>query len=180
MWWAGIAQSLQQQDTDWTVGVQFPAEARDSSVLLIFQTVYEAHPIQPPKQWVPGAFSPDAKRQACETDHSITSNAEAKNGGALPPFPIPSFLPFFLSYFFLTSFLTFFLCSFLPYFLSSFLPYFLSYFLPLFLPSFLPSFLTYFPPSPRRYSSWVSFGLLSNQSPFLPILHLFRWWSVEW
>jgi hypothetical protein len=41
--------------------------------------------IQPPVQWVPGAFSPGIKRQRRESDHSILSSAEVKNGGAIPP-----------------------------------------------------------------------------------------------
>jgi hypothetical protein len=42
-------------------------------------------PTQPPIQWVPGALSPEIKRPVLETDHSPSSSAEAKNGGAIPP-----------------------------------------------------------------------------------------------
>jgi hypothetical protein len=39
-------------------------------------------PTQPPVQWVPGVNTPGR-----ETDHSPSSNAEAKNGGAMYPLP---------------------------------------------------------------------------------------------
>jgi hypothetical protein len=42
---------------------------------------------QAPIQWVPGALSPKAKRQGREADHSSSSSAEVKNGGAMPPLP---------------------------------------------------------------------------------------------
>jgi hypothetical protein len=40
---------------------------------------------QPSVQWVPGALSLEVKRQGHEADHSPPSNAEVKNGGAIPP-----------------------------------------------------------------------------------------------
>jgi hypothetical protein len=43
---------------------------------------------QPLVQWVPGAASPEVKRQGCEADHSPPSSAEVKNGGAIPSLPI--------------------------------------------------------------------------------------------
>jgi hypothetical protein len=46
-------------------------------------------------------------------------------------------------------------------------------------PSML-SVLAYFPSFPSALHLRVSFGLLNNQSPFIPILHLFRRWNVEW
>jgi hypothetical protein len=39
----------------------------------------------PGTQWVPKAVSPAVKR--CEADHSLQSNAEVKNGGAVPSLP---------------------------------------------------------------------------------------------
>jgi hypothetical protein len=44
-------------------------------------------PTQPPIQWVPGAFSPGVKWQGREADHSLSSSADVKNGGAVPPLP---------------------------------------------------------------------------------------------
>jgi hypothetical protein len=45
-------------------------------------------PTQPPIQCVPGAPSPEIKRQGREADNSLPSSAEVKNGGAIPPLPI--------------------------------------------------------------------------------------------
>jgi hypothetical protein len=44
-------------------------------------------PTQPPIQWIPGVVSPGVKQQGCESDHSLPSSAEVKNGGAIHPFP---------------------------------------------------------------------------------------------
>jgi hypothetical protein len=44
-------------------------------------------PAQSPIQWLPGAVSPEVKRQGREDDHSPPSSAEVKNAGAIPPFP---------------------------------------------------------------------------------------------
>jgi hypothetical protein len=50
------------------------------------QTVSGAHPASYPRgSW---GSCPGVKRPARETDHLPTSNAEVKNGGAVPPFPI--------------------------------------------------------------------------------------------
>jgi hypothetical protein len=43
---------------------------------------------QPHIQWVPGALSPRVKRLGREDDHPLTSSAEVKNGGDIPPLPI--------------------------------------------------------------------------------------------
>jgi hypothetical protein len=43
--------------------------------------------VQPPIQWVPGAISLGIMRPGREADHSPPSNAEMKNGGAIPPLP---------------------------------------------------------------------------------------------
>jgi hypothetical protein len=40
-----------------------------------------------PTQWVLGALTTGVQRQVCEADHSHPSNAEVKNGGAVPPLP---------------------------------------------------------------------------------------------
>jgi hypothetical protein len=42
---------------------------------------------QPPTQWVRGAILPGVKRPRREANHSPPSNAEVKNGGAIPPLP---------------------------------------------------------------------------------------------
>jgi hypothetical protein len=44
-------------------------------------------PTQPPIQWVPGALPPGVQQPGHEA-HSHPSNAEVKNGGAVPPPPI--------------------------------------------------------------------------------------------
>jgi hypothetical protein len=44
-------------------------------------------PTQPPIQWEPGAFSPGVQWPRREADHSPSSSAEVKNGGAIPPLP---------------------------------------------------------------------------------------------
>lgn len=44
-------------------------------------------PIQPPVQWVTGALSPGIKRMGREAEHELTSSAEVKNGGDIPPLP---------------------------------------------------------------------------------------------
>jgi hypothetical protein len=44
-------------------------------------------PTQAPIQWAPGALSSGVKRPRHESDHSPTSNAEVKNGGAILPLP---------------------------------------------------------------------------------------------
>jgi hypothetical protein len=44
-------------------------------------------PTEPPIQWVSGAVSSGVKRQGREAEHSPSSSAEAKNGGAIPSLP---------------------------------------------------------------------------------------------
>jgi hypothetical protein len=44
-------------------------------------------PTKPPIQWAQGVLSPGVKRQEREAEHSPPSNAEIKNGGAIPPLP---------------------------------------------------------------------------------------------
>jgi hypothetical protein len=45
--------------------------------------------IQPPIQWVPGVLSTEVKRPGRESNHSHRSIVEVRNGGAIPPIPIP-------------------------------------------------------------------------------------------
>jgi hypothetical protein len=47
-------------------------------------------PTQSPIKWVSGAFPPGMKRPGHEADHSPLSNAEFKNGVAIPPLPLTS------------------------------------------------------------------------------------------
>jgi hypothetical protein len=42
---------------------------------------------QPPIQWTLGALSLGIKWKGCEGNHSPTSSAKVKNGGAIPPLP---------------------------------------------------------------------------------------------
>jgi hypothetical protein len=67
----------------WTAGVQF---LRGTSTFL-FSTVSKpvVGPVQPSIQWVMGDFSPGVKSNGREADHSASSCAEVKNGGAIPP-----------------------------------------------------------------------------------------------
>jgi hypothetical protein len=44
-------------------------------------------PTQPLIQWVSGSLSLGVKRLGHETDHLPPSNAEVKNGGAIPSLP---------------------------------------------------------------------------------------------
>jgi hypothetical protein len=62
--------------------VQFPAGVRFFSSPV--QTGSEAYPASDPRGTAE-AVSPGVKRQGREADHSPPSNAEVKNGGAIPP-----------------------------------------------------------------------------------------------
>jgi hypothetical protein len=44
-------------------------------------------PTQSPIQWESGEISPGVKRPGLKADHSPSSSAEVKNGGAIPPLP---------------------------------------------------------------------------------------------
>jgi hypothetical protein len=62
---------------DSEVGVRFPAG-------ISFTASRPAlWPTQPPIQWVPGALSPGVKLPGREADHSLRTNAEVKNCGAI-------------------------------------------------------------------------------------------------
>jgi hypothetical protein len=56
--------------------------------IFLFSTTYRPTlgPTQPSNQWLPGALSPEVKRQGREADLSHLSNTEFKKGGAIPPF----------------------------------------------------------------------------------------------
>jgi hypothetical protein len=78
-----MAQSVQRRATGWTAGVRFPAGA---SFLPFSITSRPAlRPTQPHIQWVQGALSAELKRLGRDADHSLPSNAEVFNGGAIPP-----------------------------------------------------------------------------------------------
>jgi hypothetical protein len=63
-----MAQSVPRQATGWAAGAQFPAEARDFSLLHRVQTALG--PTQLLIKWVPGALSPGIlKRPGGEADH---------------------------------------------------------------------------------------------------------------
>jgi hypothetical protein len=74
---AGVAQSVEYQTIDWTIGVQTPAEQR--VFLLVFVLTPAVRPTQPPVQWVPGSFYGDKARPGRDTDHSPASSTEVKN-----------------------------------------------------------------------------------------------------
>jgi hypothetical protein len=63
-----------------------PISGRNVSILHRFPTGCGAHPTSHPVGT--GGFFSRVKRQGLEADHSPPSNAEVKNGGAVPPVPI--------------------------------------------------------------------------------------------
>jgi hypothetical protein len=70
----------------WTTRVQFPADARDFSLLYSVKTGYEAHSASYPMgTW--GVTSLGVKRQDREADLSSLPSAEVKKGGAISPLP---------------------------------------------------------------------------------------------
>jgi hypothetical protein len=71
--------------SDWMVGLQFPAGARDFSLLDSTQISLGTHPAS----YVvgTGCSFPGGKVVRHEADHPPPSSAEVKNGGAVPPFP---------------------------------------------------------------------------------------------
>jgi hypothetical protein len=71
------------------VGVQFPAEARNFSLLHIIQTALGT--TQFPIQWVlTGVSFPRGKTARHEADHSLPYSAKVKNGGAILALPCMS------------------------------------------------------------------------------------------
>jgi hypothetical protein len=69
----------------WTAGVWF-SEGQEI-FLYSRESRPTPEPTQPPIQWVPGALFLGVKRLGREADHSPPSNAEVKNGEAIPPLP---------------------------------------------------------------------------------------------
>jgi hypothetical protein len=67
------------------IGVRFSSEARNLSLLHIIQSVSGSRPAF--HQMETGGSFPGVKKQGREVDHSPPSNAEVKNGGAIPPLP---------------------------------------------------------------------------------------------
>jgi hypothetical protein len=65
--------------------VRFPAGARDFSLLHSMQTGSGVHPASYPVG-TEGSF-PGVMRPGREAHHSLPSNAEFKNGGAIPQLP---------------------------------------------------------------------------------------------
>jgi hypothetical protein len=65
--------------------VRFPARARNCSLFHSVQTGSETHPAS----YTMGTerFTLGVKRPGRGTDHSLPSNAEFNNGGAIPPIP---------------------------------------------------------------------------------------------
>jgi hypothetical protein len=61
------------------IGVRFPV-----SLLYDVQTGSDT---QPPLKWAPAPISPREKLQVCEADHSPSSSADVKNGGAIRLLP---------------------------------------------------------------------------------------------
>jgi hypothetical protein len=76
---AGIAQSIWWRTTGWMAGVQFPAEARDLSLLHSVQTSSGTHTASCLKDT--GGIVVGR-----EADHSPPSPTEVKNGGPIPRF----------------------------------------------------------------------------------------------
>jgi hypothetical protein len=70
---------------DGRIKVTFPAGATN----FLFSTTYRPvlGPTQSLIQWVPWTLSPEIKRLGGETDHSLPSSAEVKNGGAISSLP---------------------------------------------------------------------------------------------
>jgi hypothetical protein len=77
-----VAQSVQCLTTDWTTGVQSPAEAKDISSSLCVQTGSGAHPASC-TMGSGGPFPGDKARPGLDADHSPPSSAEVKNEYAL-------------------------------------------------------------------------------------------------
>jgi hypothetical protein len=72
--------STRKEKDDQAIRVRSPAGVKDYSLLHNVQTESETHSAC--IQWVPGTPSPGVKRKANKADHSPSSNAEVKNGGA--------------------------------------------------------------------------------------------------
>jgi hypothetical protein len=66
------------------MGVGFPAG--EEIFLLLIMSRPALWSTQPPIEWILVVLSPRVKQEGRETNHSPPSSAEAKNGGAVPPF----------------------------------------------------------------------------------------------
>jgi hypothetical protein len=72
--------------TGWNTGVPFPAGA--TVVFFSIASRPVLGPTTPPIPWVPLALSSEVELQGHETDHSLSSSAGVKNGGAIPTLPL--------------------------------------------------------------------------------------------
>jgi hypothetical protein len=67
-------------------GLGFDSRRGQENILFLTQSRMALEPIQLPV-WVTGALSLGLKRLGREAEHELTSSAEVKNGGAIPPLP---------------------------------------------------------------------------------------------
>jgi hypothetical protein len=81
-----MAQLVLQQATGCIAWVQFPAGARDSSLLHRVQTDSDTH-LASYTMSTKGSFTECVKQLGREADHSFLSTAEVMNNGAVPSFP---------------------------------------------------------------------------------------------
>jgi hypothetical protein len=65
--------------------LRFDFRQRQETFLYSTATRPNLEPTKPIIQWVKGVFSPGVKQTEREYDHSPQSNAEVRNGGAIPP-----------------------------------------------------------------------------------------------
>jgi len=71
--------TLLETATGWTTGVLFPETEMVGFSLSSTTSRPALGPTQPPIRWVPGAFTPRAKRPGREADHLPLCSAEVKN-----------------------------------------------------------------------------------------------------
>jgi hypothetical protein len=71
--------------TGWTSGVRFLAG--QEIFLFSIASGPSVGTTEPPIQYIKGDFCVGVKGPGREADHSPPSSTEAKNGGAIPPFP---------------------------------------------------------------------------------------------
>jgi hypothetical protein len=89
-----ISQSVKRLDYglgDRDIGVPFPTE------IFLWSVTSRPVPTHPHIEWIPVAVSLGMKRWGCKADHSPTSNALVKNGGAMGLLPLPPYV-FMASY----------------------------------------------------------------------------------
>jgi hypothetical protein len=69
--------------------IRFPAGIRDFLFCIASRPVLR--PTETPAQWAPGGLSPVVKRPEYDAHYSPTSSDKVKkNGGDIPPLPLPS------------------------------------------------------------------------------------------